>query len=199
MAQSKRSPANRHRNNTPPAVGKWIVLLLLVVAGLLAFIAAHLWKKDDQSGRSSTQHDARSVTKPSSQAPIKPEFEFYTLLPKQSNSPVMTPPGDHKSAEPAASAGRSSRDEKAASESKDASKDVNYWIQAGSFATQAEADRRKAEIALQGFSSEVRTALVKGKNYYRIQIGPIKSSQLSAVKRRLDAAHIDTLPARTAP
>lgn len=193
MAQSKRSPANRHRSATQPAAGKWIVVLLLVVAGLLVFIAAHLWKKDGRSGEGSTQHDARSVKKTESSSPIKPDFEFYTLLPKQSNSPVIPAPAEKSTApeKPAAPAKSESTES--------SSKSLNYWIQAGSFATQAEADRRKAEIAMQGFTSEVRPAEVNGKSYYRIQIGPIKSNQLSEVRRRLKTAGIDTLPPRMAP
>lgn len=193
MAQSKRSPANRHRSSTPPGTGKWIVVLLLVVAALLVFIAARLWKKDDPAGYSSMQHDARSVKKMEQKPPVKPDFEFYTLLPQQSNSPVIpAPPTKPATPEkPAAPAGSDKTEAPA--------KDLNYWIQAGSFATQAEADRRKAEIAMQGFSSEVRSAEVNGKNYYRIQIGPIKSAQLPEVKRRLKAAEIDTLPPRTSP
>lgn len=189
MAQNKRAPANRHRNSTPPATGKWIIVLLLVVAGLLVFIAAHLWKKDGQSGQESTRHDARSVKKTEPQAPVKPDFEFYTLLPKQSNSPVIPPPVEKP---PLAAPEKPDRTESAA-------KSINYWIQAGSFATQAEADRRKAEIAMQGFTSEVRQAEVNGKTYYRIQIGPIKNNELPEVRRRLKTAGIDTLPPRTTP
>ncbi|MDA3877784.1 MAG: SPOR domain-containing protein [Halothiobacillus sp.] len=193
MAQSKRSPTNRHRSSTPPTTSKWIVVLLLVVAGLLVFIAAHLWKKEDPTGYGSMQHDARSVKKMEQKPPVKPDFEFYTLLPQQSNSPVI-PSQQLKPAPPVKPSAPTVPDKTAAPV-----KELNYWIQAGSFATQAEADRRKAEIAMQGFSSEVHSAEVNGKHYYRIQIGPIKSSQLSDVKRRLSAAEIDTLPPRTSP
>lgn len=195
MAQNKRAPANRHRSSTPPATGKWIVVLLLVVAGLLVFIAAHLWKKDGQSGQESTRHDARSVKKTEPQAPVKPDFEFYTLLPKQSNSPVIPSPAE----KPATGEKPSATAPEKPDRTESAAKSINYWIQAGSFATQAEADRRKAEIAMQGFTSEVRPAEVNGKTYYRIQIGPIKNNDLPEVRRRLKTAGIDTLPPRTAP
>lgn len=194
MAQSKRTPANRHRSSAPPATGKWIVVLLLVVAGLLVFIAAHLWESDGRTGQP-TQQDARAVTKMAPKQPVKPDFEFYTLLPKQSNSPVIPAPTET----PAASEKPPAPVPAKPGNAEPPAKSLNYWIQAGSFATQAEADRRKAEIAMQGFSSEVRSAEVNGKTYYRIQIGPIKSNQLTEVRHRLKTAGIDTLPPRTAP
>ena len=76
---------------------------------------------------------------------------------------------------------------------------IGYRVRVGHFATEAEADRRKAEIAMQGFVSEVHQASVNGKNYYRIQIGPVAQSQLATVRKRLADAHIDTLPPKVAP
>jgi len=194
MAQSKRTPTNRRRSNPPAgSAGKWIVALLLVVIVLLGYVASHLWKKDTHLGSGSGQQDARSVEKPDEKPPVKPDFEFYTLLPQQNNGPAITTPD--KQLPP----------DKATSENKTtgtpASKapERNYWIQAGSFATEAEADRRKAEIAMQGFASEVRPASVNGKTYYRIQIGPIKQEQLATLRKRLSDAHIDTLPPKVAP
>lgn len=197
MAQSKRTPTNRRRSNPPASsAGKWIVLLLLIVIVLLGYVATHLWKKGAHLGSDSAQHDARSVKKPDEKPPVKPDFEFYTLLPQQNNGPAITTPD--KPLPPEKPAAENKTTESPASP---ASKEPerNYWIQAGSFATEAEADRRKAEIAMQGFVSEVHQASVNGKSYYRIQIGPVAQSQLSAVRKRLADAHIDTLPPKVAP
>lgn len=194
MAQSKRTPTNRRRSSpSTSSVGKWIVLLLLIVIVLLGYLATHLWKKEAHLGSGSAQHDARSVKKPEEKAPIKPDFEFYTLLPKQNNGPAITTPDRQLPPDKAASKNQTT--------GTPASKEPeqSYWIQAGSFATAAEADRRKAEIAMQGFASEVRKANVNGKDYYRIQIGPIAQSQLATVRKRLADAHIETLPPKAAP
>jgi cell division protein FtsN len=194
MAQSKRTPTNRRRSNPPASsAGKWIVLLLLIVVVLLGYVATHLWKKDAHLGSGSAQHDARSVKKPDEKPPVKPDFEFYTLLPKQNNGPAITTPDKQLPPANAASENKTT----GTPASKESAR--SYWIQAGSFATEAEADRRKAEIAMQGFISEVHPAKVNGKNYYRIQIGPIAQSQLATVRKRLADAHIDTLPPKVAP
>lgn len=195
MAQSKRTPANRRRSNPPSgSAGKWIILLLLIVIALLAFVASHLWKKDANLAAGSAQHDARSVKKPDEKAPVKPDFEFYTLLPKQNNGPVI-PPSNQPLAPKAEQSTPKSPDAKARKNNSAQS----YWIQAGSFATKPEAERRKAEIAMQGFVSEVRPANVNGKKYYRIQIGPISHAQLTTVRKRLADAHIETLPPKAMP
>jgi len=210
MAQARRSPANRRRSNEPNAAGKWIVVLLLIVIALLVYVVAHLWKKDAQQGTDSVRHDARAVKKPEEKAAVKPDFEFYTLLPQQNNGPVIpaptTPiptlkppvidkPISNKPAVPASTAPVSVAP--AAAQPKAVER--NFWIQAGSFATAAEANRRKAEIAMQGFVSDVRTATVNGKQYYRIQIGPVAESQLAGVRKRLSEARIDTLPPKINP
>jgi len=194
MSQSKRTPTNRRRSNPPASsAGKWIILLLLVVIVLLAYVASHLWKKDAGLGGGTAQHDARSVKKSDKKPVATPDFEFYTLLPKQNNGPAIVTPDKLLAPKTPSSEGKAAH----APESKPSER--SYWIQAGSFATESEAERRKAEIAMQGFVSEVRPARVNGKNYFRIQIGPIAQSQLDSVRKRLSDAHIDTLPPKVTP
>jgi len=204
MAQTKRTPVNRRRSNEPNAASKWIVLLLIVAVALLAYVASQLWKKDAALGGHSAQQDARSVKKPDEKAPQKPDFEFYTLLPQQNNGSVIPAPV------PPAPVTKPALVEKppvlpvtaapnAASDAASRPPERSFWIQAGSFATAAEANRRKAEIAMQGFVSDVRTATVNGKQYYRIQIGPVAESQLAGVRKRLSEARIDTLPPKINP
>ncbi|HUN00974.1 MAG TPA: SPOR domain-containing protein [Halothiobacillus sp.] len=204
MAQTKRTPVNRRRSNEPNAASKWIVLLLIVAVALLAYVASQLWKKDAALGGHSAQHDARSVKKPEEKAPQKPDFEFYTLLPQQNNGPVIPTPAPPAPVikpapveKPPASPGTVAPN--APPDAAPKPSERSFWIQAGSFATPAEANRRKAEIAMQGFVSDVRTATVNGKQYYRIQIGPIAESQLAGVRKRLVEARIDTLPPKTTP
>jgi cell division protein FtsN len=209
MAQTKRTPANRRRSTEPNAASKWIVLLLIVAVALLAYVASQLWKKDSAIGGRSTQQDARSVKKPEEKAPQKPDFEFYTLLPQQNNGPVIPTPATPVPAEKpdAKLDAKPAPTEKppapfapsAANPAAAKPLERSFWIQAGSFATEAEANRRKAEIAMQGFASDVRTATVNGKQYYRIQIGPVAESQLVSVRKRLTEARIDTLPPKIAP
>ncbi len=197
MAQSKRAPTNRRRAADRPgsAASKWVILLLVLVILVLVVLASHWWKQD-QKPASGSRQDARAVTKPAEKAPVKPDFEFYTLLPKENNGPVLPvpPPGNAPvTIAPNAASPASPEAPKPNAPTR------RYLIQAGSFATEAEANRRKAEIAMQGFISQIQTATVNGKPYYRIQIGPVAEAELPQLKKRLAAAHIDTLPPRPIP
>ena len=199
MAQTKRAPTNRRRaaDRAGNSASKWVILLLVLVILVLAVLASHWWKQD-QAREDGARHDARAVTKPAEKSPVKPDFEFYTLLPKENNGPVLPvpPPGNAPVTIPPTPAPVAPADQTATSPAASARR---YLIQAGSFATEAEANRRKAEIAMQGFVSQIQTATVNGKPYYRIQIGPVTETDLPQLKKRLAAAHIDTLPPRALP
>lgn len=192
MAQTKRAPTNRRRaaDRSGNSASKWVILLLVLVILVLAVLASHFWKKD-QAREEGARQDARAVTKPAEKPPVKPDFEFYTLLPKENNGPVLAAPAP-------ALPNQTKTDQTKTDQSmtSPASPARRYLIQAGSFATEAEANRRKAEIAMQGFASQIQTATVNGKPYYRIQIGPVAEADLPQLKKRLAAAHIDTLPPR---
>ena len=72
-----------------------------------------------------------------------------------------------------------------------------YILQAGSFSTHGDADRRRAELALHGIVSRVQQARVNERDYYRVYIGPIEElDELNMLRSRLRAAKIDVLRIR---
>ncbi len=72
-----------------------------------------------------------------------------------------------------------------------------YLLQAGSFSTHTDADRRRAELALHGIVSRVQRASVNGRNYFRVYIGPIEDlDELNVTRSRLRAAKIDVMRIR---
>ena len=72
-----------------------------------------------------------------------------------------------------------------------------YILQAGSFSTHTDADRRRAELALHGIESHVQRVKVNEKNYYRVNIGPTDDlGELNMMRSRLRAAQIDVLRIR---
>lgn len=72
-----------------------------------------------------------------------------------------------------------------------------YVLQAGSFSTHTDADRRRAELALHGIESNIQRAKVNEKNYYRVYIGPTDDlDELNMLRSRLRAAQIDVLRIR---
>ena len=72
-----------------------------------------------------------------------------------------------------------------------------YILQAGSFSTHKDADRRKAELALHGIESYVQRARVNNRDYHRVYIGPIEDLDvLNITRSRLRAAKIDVMRIR---
>lgn len=73
----------------------------------------------------------------------------------------------------------------------------SYVLQVGSFSTNADADRRRAELAFHGIESHIQKAVVDGRIYYRVRIGPTDDlDQLNMLRSRLRAAQIDAVRLR---
>jgi len=72
-----------------------------------------------------------------------------------------------------------------------------YILQAGSFSTYSDADRRRAQLALQGIESTIQRVAIDNKTYHRVRIGPISDlDELNMLRSRLRAANIDVLRIR---
>lgn len=72
-----------------------------------------------------------------------------------------------------------------------------YVLQAGSFSTHEDADRRRAELALHGIESHIQRVKVNDRNYHRVYIGPTDDlDELNMLRSRLRAAKIDVLRIR---
>lgn len=102
----------------------------------------------------------------------RPRFEFYNILPgeKEGTPREAAPPPKTASAPPAAPKPGSSP-----ATPKPHSGD-SYWLQAGAFSDEKEADNLRAKIALTGLEASVRAVAVpdKGK-LYRVRLGPYQS------------------------
>jgi cell division protein FtsN len=73
----------------------------------------------------------------------------------------------------------------------------NYVLQAGSFTDFADADRRRAQLALQGIESRIQRVSIDDKTYHRVRIGPTRDlDELNALRNRLRQAQIDVLRIR---
>lgn len=69
-----------------------------------------------------------------------------------------------------------------------------YVLQAGSFRTLADADRRQASLALLGVESSIQRVAIESDVYHRVRIGPVEDlGRLNEIRRRLRGARIETL------
>jgi cell division protein FtsN len=110
----------------------------------------------------------------------KSRFDFYTMLPAFEMIITDDEPDVDEDVEPQAI------DEPGV-----------YLLQAGSFSTHNDADRRRAELALHGIESRVQRAKVNNRDYYRVYVGPIDDlDELNVTRSRLRAAKIDVMRIR---
>jgi cell division protein FtsN len=72
-----------------------------------------------------------------------------------------------------------------------------YVLQAGSYKNFADADRVRAQLALQGIESKVQKVSVDSDTWHRIRIGPIsKLDELNRLRQILRKADVDVLVIR---
>lgn len=84
--------------------------------------------------------------------PDKPHFDFYTILPG-TEEPVTDKELKQQAPEGAAKS--------------------EYYLQAGAFQNEAEADNLKAKLALMGVEASIQTATVPDKGvWHRVRVGP---------------------------
>ena len=99
----------------------------------------------------------------------KTRFDFYTILP--------------------GSESKVTKDEEDKIKANDQQPVVqkSYFLQAGAFQTEEEADNLKAKLALQGFEAVVQTATIPDKGiWHRVRVGPLNSlDQINKTKSDL--------------
>jgi cell division protein FtsN len=72
-----------------------------------------------------------------------------------------------------------------------------YVLQAGSYRKEAEAERVRQQLALQGVAAKVQRVAVDADVWHRVRIGPITNlAELNKVRKQLQASEIDALVIR---
>ena len=72
-----------------------------------------------------------------------------------------------------------------------------YVLQAGSFSTNTDADRRRAQLGMQGIESHIQRVSINDRSYHRVYVGPTDDlDELNLLRSRLRAAKIDVLRIR---
>jgi cell division protein FtsN len=107
----------------------------------------------------------------------RPRFEFYSILPGEKEpapekAAPATPATAHRTATAPTAAGKPGS---SPASPKPHSGDV-YWLQAGAFGEEREADNLKARIALIGLEAAVKPVATADKGtLYRVRLGPYQS------------------------
>lgn len=191
MASKKRKRKPKRRPEQEPYPG-WMWMIFGLAIGLSVAFAIYMkYREAIEPARAVAQQPA-SMASPMAaetasaaetgavEAEEEPRFSFYSMLP---NFEVVVP---EEEADVSRDAGRTS-----------VSHPGTYVLQAGSFTAEADADRRRAELALLGVESRVQRIMIDDRTYHRVRIGPTSDlDELNRIRSRLREAQIDVLRIR---
>lgn len=195
------SPRSDSRVNHPLLLGLIIGLLL----GIVISLAVALWlnrlanpfiQKDKPAEPASkmsavqpppppeaarkAEKEAQGKAPEKGTKPERPRFEFYQILPGEKEVvPEKAEKADARektaSAAPRAPTAAPGKPGSSPASPKPHSGDT-YWLQAGAFAEEREADNLRARIALTGLEASVRPVAVPERGtLYRVRLGPYQS------------------------
>jgi cell division protein FtsN len=159
----------------------WTGVLIGLVAGLSVGLALYFFdprSPQDPGAEAPAAAEPASARESTGEEPAE-RYDYYQMLP---NFEVVVP--EKEVAMP--------RDAPEAVEKKGA-----YVLQAGSYRKFEEADRVRAQLALQGIESNVQRVAIDNDTWHRVRVGPISDlGELNRVRNRLREAEVDFLVVR---
>ena len=195
MAKRKRKPVRKRKTRRSTQKQEnypgWVWMLFGLAIGLSVAFAIFMKDRDTDvplqavaqqpASMASTIEQTVPVTAAAQPAePSERRFDFYEMLP---NFEVIIP-----------------------EQEKNVSPDTQqeavvqpgvYVLQAGSFTDFEDADRRRAQLALQGVESRIQRVMIDDKTYHRVRVGPTNDlNELNRLRNRLKQANIDVLRIR---
>ncbi len=189
MANRKRKRKRSTRKRPQQEYPGWMWMLFGLGVGLSVALAIFMKDREPAAVQAAAPVPASlantidSKNELATALPAEPperRFDFYDMLP---NFEVIIP-----EQEPDVSQDK---------EPKAVERPGNYVLQAGSFTDFADADRRRAQLALQGIESRIQRVSIDDKTYHRVRIGPTRDlDELNALRNRLRQAQIDVLRIR---
>lgn len=172
----------QRRNN---GFSGWMGLAAGLALGLIVALGIYLKDHRHESAaapETRPKHDRRKVTdaEPAEEEPPAKSYDFYDMLPKFE----VVVPEKEKDVKP---------DLRAAPETRPGT----YVLQAGSYRNFSDADRIRAQLALQGIESKIQKVSVDTDTWHRIRIGPISNlDELNRMRQKLRKADIDVIVIR---
>ncbi|MBX3704679.1 MAG: SPOR domain-containing protein [Steroidobacteraceae bacterium] len=170
----KRSRARRE------SFSGWTGLLIGLVAGLGVGLALYYFDpRTPAPPKAGAEGQPASAREGAAEEPAD-RYDFYEMLP---NFEVVVPEREAavRPQAPAAPVERAGA----------------YVLQVGSYRRYEEADRVRAQLALQGIESKVQRVSVDNDTWHRVRVGPISDlAELNRVRDRLREADMDLLVIR---
>lgn len=194
MARSRasRRPYNaprikrRARGGTLLGIFIGLILGLAIAAGVAFYVGRSglTAPLGTSGGGKDVPRGGRGDLATASPAPEKPRFDFYKILPGAEEP--KSAPGRAAEKAPERPPDRATIDAAKAAEPQAKAGD-RYWLQAGAFSTEAEAENLKARLALSGLEATMQSVTLSDKSTrYRVRLGPYDNAdELNRMKTEL--------------
>ncbi|MQT25812.1 SPOR domain-containing protein [Pseudomonas helleri] len=196
----------------------WMSIGLTVGAFIVFLMKLEPGKGDDvkrvkQEQQKASQVEQANKTAPSPTQPAKPKYDFYTLLPESEvivppdAVPEKTPPTPQTAPVVPVTPAEAAKIDTARAQAAlsgvtpppappviKAAPVTKFFLQAGSFRKQADAERVRAQIILLGQTATVEAGTVKDETWYRVLVGPFTNrDQLTVAQKQLAGSGFNNL------
>ncbi|MFB4392710.1 MULTISPECIES: SPOR domain-containing protein [unclassified Pseudomonas] len=219
-AKKKPAPkrgASRYQAPAKQPIPGWVWLAVGLTVGAFIVFLMKLEPGGDDIKRAKPEQQkpakvAEAEKSATAQQPVKPKYDFYTLLPESEvivppeAVPEKTPPVPAVPTTPVTPAEAAKIDTARAQAAlmgqtpppappviKPAATTL-FFLQAGSFRKEADADKVRAQIILLGQVVKVESGTVKDETWYRVLVGPFSNrEQLTVAQKQLAGAGFSNL------
>ncbi len=198
MKPRKRSTASRRKSGGGTLIGLFLGLVIgvLLAGGVVWYLhrtpapfSTKAQPPQPQGSASTLQAPLALPGKPGDPPPSpsdKPRFDFYTILPGNTEAIPDPKATGTKSSEPKQADAAKDKD------GKDSTLKDPVFLQTGSFQNAADADNQKAKLAMMGVEASVQQVMLQDKVWYRVRLGPFrKIEQVNAMRSELARQGID--------
>ena len=178
MAHDYATQNNAQKNeamNTNRTIPAWVLLFIGMATGIFVSFLFYLTKLPPITEATVNSTNTSSSANQNTKEPEKAfKFDFYTLLPE---SEVLVPMVEEYS-----------------SNSQQEPQNIRYFLQAGSFQNNNDADQLRATLILLGLDAKIETVTVSDAKWHRVQVGPYTArAALNKVQDVLIDNNIETL------
>lgn len=185
----KRSNASRRKSGGGTLIGLFLGLVIGVLAAAAVVWYIHrtpvpIATKAQPAAPAATQQQGAPQAPlalpgkpgdPIPQANDKPRFDFYKILPGNSEAIPEPKTGEPKQAD-------ATKDK----DGKDSALKEPVYLQTGSFQNAGDADNQKARLAMMGAEASIQQVMLQDKVWYRVRLGPFrKIEEVNAMRAEL--------------
>lgn len=150
---AKHRPRKKKKTDLHPKL--WLLTILLIVLFITGLIALNHNKTKVKVVKVKTPINQ---PKPATTTKTQPQFDFYTILPKeQVNVAKLSPP---------------------------ANSNIQYVLQVAAVQNSDDADHLQAELSLLGFDVYVQKAKIDNEVWNRVNVGPYSSSKAAETDQK---------------